>query len=108
MPLRRARLRQREMLSIGWLQPSDLATVAIKVAMMALAGLVALTVPNFGFIVALIGAFTCMLISLILPTLCNLAVHGRELSKCAILLNVAIVAMGFVGMVVGMRSTLSG
>jgi vesicular inhibitory amino acid transporter len=103
-----ARLRQREMLSMGWLQHSDATTLAIKVVMMALAGLVALTVPNFGFIVALIGAFTCMLISLILPTLCNLAVHGRELSTCAILLNVAIVAMGFVGMVAGVRSILSG
>ena len=104
-----ARLRMRDAsFTAGWLQQSDAITLSIKALLMAIAALLALTVPNFGFIVALIGAFTCMLISLILPTLCNLAVHWGELSSCALLLNFAIVAVGCVGMVVGVRATLEG
>ena len=99
-------LRQREALAFGLWQPADAATLAIKGTMMGLAGAVALAVPNFGFVVALIGAFTCMLISLLLPTFCNLAVHGRELSPSSLLLHAAIMVTGGIGMVVGVRSTL--
>ena len=49
----------------------------------------------------------CMLISFILPTLCNLSVHWRQLSPLATGLNLLVVAMGVCGMVVGVQSTLS-
>lgn len=100
-------LRFSERVGVGLLQPFDGVSLAIKICMMVAAALIALSVPNFGFIVALMGAFTCMLISFILPVLCNIAVHREDLSTLGIVLNVCIVLVGLVGMVVGVQSTLA-
>ena len=99
-------LRRREAAAVGLFQPCDAISLAIKAFMMGLAGVLATTVPNFGVLVAFIGAFTCMLISFILPTLCNIAVHRKQLSPLMLALNGLIVLIGFVGMFVGVQSTL--
>ena len=101
-------LRLREALASGVLQPFDCASLGIKLGLVCLAAVLSLSVPNFGFVVALIGAFTCMLISLILPTLCHVAVHYAQLSYAALLADGAIVVVGLVGMVIGVQSTLAG
>ena len=102
------RLRQRASSTLGVLQHADALTLCIKVSMMTLAAVLATTVPNFGLIVALIGAFTCMLISLVLPALCHLAVHRTELSLCSLAMHAIIVLAGLIGMVIGVQGTLAG
>jgi hypothetical protein len=54
----------------------------------------------------MMGAVTCMLISFILPVMCHIAVHHKQLSALAIATNIAIIILGFVGMAVGVFSTL--
>ena len=67
----------------------------------------AAAVPNFGFVVSLMGAFTTMLISFILPVAFYLYACRDELGTLAVVANVLIIIVGFVGMVVGVQSTLA-
>jgi vesicular inhibitory amino acid transporter len=92
----------------GIIQPLEASDCMIKVSLMAAAAILASSVPNFGFIVALMGSFACMLISFIMPTICNIAVHRAQLSSLALGFNYLIVAVGVLGMVVGVQSTIAG
>ena len=91
---------------VGLWQPYDRRTWAIKALLMIIAALLAVTVPNFGFLVSMMGAVTCMLISFILPVMCNIVVHRQQLSTLGLASNIAIVLLGLVGMAVGVQSTL--
>ena len=85
----------------------EAADFLLRLGLVAFAFLVAVCVPNFGFVVSLMGAFTTMLISFILPVAFYLYACREELSTVAVVLNVMIIAIGFVGMVVGVQSTLA-
>ena len=78
----------------------------IWVGLVVLAASLAVSVPNFGFVVALMGAFTTMLVSFILPTVFFLKVRWDELSRLKIFLCLAVLLLGFVGMAVGLENTL--
>ena len=91
---------------VGLWQPYERRTWAIKALLMIIAALLAVTVPNFGFLVSMMGAVTCMLISFILPVMCNIVVHRQQLSTLGLASNIAIVLLGVVGMAVGVQSTL--
>lgn len=61
---------------------------------------VALTVPFFGLLMAFIGSFLSVAVSIHLPCFCYLAIFGQQLSRWEILLVVAILILGiFVGIV---------
>ena len=90
----------------GIFQPCDAVDVLIKIVLLALAAYLAVSVPNFGFAVSLMGAFTCMLMSFILPSACNLVVHWHVYSLNLLALNALVVCIGFAGMYVGVQSTL--
>lgn len=87
--------------------PLRASAVAVRLVLIALSGVLALSIPNFGFIVGLMGAFTTMLISFVLPAAFYLIVRGRSLSPLAIAGCVAVVAIGFAGMGVGLQATLA-
>jgi hypothetical protein len=86
----------------------DLSTLAIfaRLALVASIALLAISIPNFHLVVALIGAFSTMLISFILPTLIYVLVHRHTLRTTHALLCAALIAVGFVGMVVGVQNAL--
>ena len=63
--------------------------------------------PNFGYVVSLMGAVTCMVMSFILPAACNLVVHRHTQGSASLALNVSIIGVGLVGMVAGVQSTLA-
>ena len=91
----------------GIFQPYDTLDVLVKALLMVAAGVLAVAVPNFGYIVALMGAFTCMLMSFILPAACNMIVHYRVYSSGVLILNGLVVCIGTVGMYVGVQSTIA-
>lgn len=92
---------------ISFWQPMRAPEFALRVSLMIIAFIVAVSVPNFGFAVSLMGAFTTMLISFILPVVFYLCACWAQLSHVAIVVNVGIILFGFVGMVVGVQSTLA-
>merc|ERR1711981_180191 len=55
-------------------------SLLVRLGLVLCAALLAVSVPNFGFVVALMGAFTTMLVSFILPTAFYLAVHRDTLT----------------------------
>ena len=79
----------------------------LRVALVALSGVLALTVPNFAFMVSLLGSVTTMLISFILPTLFFVSIHWWELTRMHIFLCACVLAVGGVGMAVGLANALS-
>ena len=83
-------------------------SLLIRLALVVGAAFLAVSVPNFGFVVALMGAFTTMLVSFILPTAFYMAVHYETLSKLHAALCAAVVLLGFAGMAIGLSNTLSG
>jgi hypothetical protein len=82
--------------------------VISRASLMGIAGLLATVVPNFGLCIALIGAVTTMLISLIAPALLWVAVQHslQDLRSWHIVLSVLLVCLGLVGMAVGLRGAL--
>jgi len=91
----------------GMFQPCDTLQVLIKVSLLILAAVIAVSVPNFGYVVSIIGAITCMLMSFILPAACNVIVHWHLYASHVLLLNGLIICLGFAGMVVGVQSTIA-
>ena len=60
-----------------------------------------------GFVVSLMGAFTTMLVSFILPVAFYLYACRASLGPLAVGANVFIIVVGLVGMFVGVQSTLA-
>ena len=93
--------------SASLLQPMNATQFGLRLALVVVAFLVAVTVPNFGFVVSLMGAFTTMLVSFILPVAFYLFACSATLSPLAVVANMLIIAVGLVGMFVGVQSTLT-
>ena len=82
-------------------------SLRIRVALVVGAAALAVTVPNFGFVVSLMGAFTTMLVSFILPVAFYLYACRATLGPLAVGANALIIVIGLIGMVVGVQSTLA-
>ena len=80
--------------------------VGTRVALVAVGGACAVMIPNFAFVVSLIGSVCTMMISFILPATFYLSIHPDS-PLAARLLYSAIVLVGFLGMFLGVRSALS-
>ncbi|KAK3248321.1 hypothetical protein CYMTET_42209 [Cymbomonas tetramitiformis] len=61
----------------------------------------ATSVPCFGIVMALIGSFTTLVVSVIFPSACYLKLYGDELEQSEIYLNYFVVLLGFVCAVSG-------
>jgi len=83
-----------------------IATLA-RLALVASLATIAVSIPDFHVVVALIGAFSTMLISFILPTIIYVIVHRDTLRLAHLLLDAALLALGFVGMVLGVQNALA-
>lgn len=91
----------------GLMQPLSAAQFSLRLGLVAVAFVVAVAVPNFGFVVSLMGAFTTMLVSFILPVAFYLYACRATLGPLAVGANALIIVVGFVGMLVGVQSTLA-
>ena len=83
--------------------------VISRAVLIAVAGLLAISIPNFGLCLALIGSVTTMLISLILPALLWAAAQlilPAGLSVGQGTLSVFLVLLGVLGMLVGIDGSM--
>ncbi|KAL1511985.1 hypothetical protein AB1Y20_005261 [Prymnesium parvum] len=83
-------------------------SLMVRVALVGGAAFLAVSVPNFGFVVGLMGAFTTMLVSFILPTAFFITVHWETLTRVQLGLCAGVIILGFAGMAVGLANTLYG
>ncbi|KAJ7529178.1 hypothetical protein O6H91_15G036800 [Diphasiastrum complanatum] len=102
-------------LSLEELLPSDeqslknlWASIFIRTILVASTVLVALVVPFFGFVMAFIGSFSSMTVSVILPCACFLRIRGEKATVLEGIVCVAIIVGGVVCAIVGTYSATSG
>lgn len=69
---------------------------------------VALSIPFFGFVMALIGSLLTMLVSLILPCACYMSIVGKKITKIETTICILIIAVGIVSSTIGTYSAVSG
>lgn len=51
-------------------------------------------VPYFSYVMAFIGSFLTLTVSVIFPSLCYLKLYGKELSRCEVAGNYLVVGLG--------------
>ncbi|GLJ28261.1 hypothetical protein SUGI_0555400 [Cryptomeria japonica] len=83
------------------------ASIFIRTILVVSTVCVALLVPYFGLMMALIGSVLSMLVAVILPCLCFLQIMGRSASKIQVALCIIIVAIGIVSVIVGTYSSVA-
>lgn len=83
------------------------SSILIRTALVISTIGVALLVPFFGFVMAFIGSFLSMNVSLILPCACYLAIFGKKLPAYQVILCAMVILVGFICLVLGSYSSLS-
>ncbi|EFJ14266.1 hypothetical protein SELMODRAFT_181183 [Selaginella moellendorffii] len=83
-----------------------LASIVIRTLLVASTVVVAISVPFFGFVMAFIGSFLSMAVSLILPCACYMRIRGSKLSLMELTLGIGIMLVGIVCAVGGTLSSL--
>ncbi|XP_059307547.1 amino acid transporter AVT1C-like [Lycium ferocissimum] len=86
---------------------SHMYSIIIRTALVLSTLLVALTIPFFGFVMALIGSFFTMLVTLILPCACFLRILKGKTSPIQVSACILIIIIGVISAVFGSYSALS-
>lgn len=68
---------------------------------------VAMTVPFFGFIMALVGSLLTMLIAIILPCACYLSILSRKLTHLQIAVSIITLILGVMASLIGTYSAIT-
>ena len=77
------------------------ARVAFRIGVVAATGAAAASIPDLGALLALVGSVTGAVLTLIIPSIINLRVFGRELPALELALTGAGLCLGVVGGVPG-------
>ena len=83
------------------ISPSTVLAKFIRLSLFLVTGVIVLRVPNFGQLMALVGASCCTLLAFIMPALCHLVLFRKEENKGAKLLDYTLVVLGVSGAVIG-------
>ncbi|KAA8534415.1 hypothetical protein F0562_031932 [Nyssa sinensis] len=86
---------------------SHLYAILIRTALVISTLLVALTIPFFGLVMALIGSLLTMLVTLILPCACFLSILREKVTRFQGSVCILIIAVGVVSSAFGTYSALS-
>lgn len=86
---------------------SHVYAICIRTALVISTLLVALSIPFFGLVMALIGSLLTMLVTLIFPCACFLRILGQKVTRIQVAVCVAIIIVGVVSAVFGSYSALS-
>uniref|UniRef100_A0A5B7AMU0 Putative vacuolar amino acid transporter 1 n=1 Tax=Davidia involucrata TaxID=16924 RepID=A0A5B7AMU0_DAVIN len=86
---------------------SHLYAILIRTALVISTLLVALTIPFFGLVMALIGSLLTMLVTLILPCACFLSILREKVTRFQGSVCILIIAVGVISSVFGTYSALS-
>uniref|UniRef100_A0A1S3B748 Amino acid transporter transmembrane domain-containing protein n=1 Tax=Cucumis melo TaxID=3656 RepID=A0A1S3B748_CUCME len=82
-------------------------SVLIRTALVISSLCVALLLPFFGLVMALIGSLLCILIAIIIPASCFLKIMGREASKIQIISCKVVIVLGIIAAILGTYSSFS-
>ncbi|XP_059666050.1 amino acid transporter AVT1C-like [Cornus florida] len=86
---------------------SHMYPILIRTALVISVLIVALSIPFFGLVMALIGSLLTMLVTLILPCACFLSIFGKKVTRFQGSLCVLIIAVGIVSSSIGTYSAVS-
>jgi len=81
-------------------------TTAIRLFIVILTGIIVMEVPNFGDLMALVGASCCTLLAYIMPALCHLSLFKDELSSNSKTLDFVLLFLGITGAIIGTADTI--
>jgi vesicular inhibitory amino acid transporter len=100
-------------LSIEELMPttrlkSQWISVIIRTILVISTLAVALLIPFFGYVMALIGSLLTMLVALILPCACFMSIVGKKITKLEFTLCILIITVGVVAATFGTYSAMAG
>ncbi|CAI5968924.1 unnamed protein product [Closterium sp. NIES-65] len=84
------------------------ASLAIRTALVVSTVAVALLVPFFGYVMAFIGSFLSMTVSVMLPCACYLRILGPKATLSQHLLSYLLISIGFVCAVAGTYASVKG
>jgi len=86
--------------------------VLFRIGIVACTGLVSMTVPDLGALIALFGSMSGSLLAIVTPAVINVRIRGAEISPLESALSIACVVFGAVGGLWGtglaLRLILSG
>jgi len=80
---------------------SSSAAKFLRLLIVLLTGLIVLKVPNFGQLMALVGASCCTLLAYIMPALCHLVLFRRDTDQSGRLLDYTLLFLGISGALIG-------
>lgn len=86
---------------------SHMYSILIRTALVMSTLFVALKIPFFGFVMALIGSFFTMLVTLILPCACFLRILKGKTSPIQVVTCILIIIIGSISAVIGSYSAIS-
>jgi len=75
--------------------------IALRFLIVIATGLIVVKVPNFGQLMALVGASCCTLLAFIMPALCHLVLFRKDINRSGLLLDYTLIALGVTGAIVG-------
>jgi len=73
----------------------------VRLSVVLLTGLIVLKVPNFGQLMALVGASCCTLLAFIMPALCHLVLFRKEEDRSSKMLDYTLIVLGVSGALIG-------
>jgi len=80
---------------------SSLMWGILRLVLVTITGLIVVKVPNFGQLMALVGASCCTLLAFIMPALCHLVLFRRDNDRWGRILDYTLVVLGVSGALVG-------
>lgn len=80
---------------------SSVAAKFLRLFIVILTGFIVLKVPNFGQLMALVGASCCTLLAYIMPALCHLVLFRRDSDQSGRMLDYTLLVLGVSGAIVG-------
>lgn len=78
----------------------------IRVGLVMFAGVVALSVPDFGLFISLVGSSCCSILAFIMPAFIHYKVCRDDISSCSIAIDWFIVAFGIFAAVISTRQAV--
>jgi len=76
-------------------------SMVLRLVIVTLTGLTVVKVPNFGQLMALVGASCCTLLAFIMPALCHLVLFRKENDRFGTTLDYTLIWLGVCGAVIG-------
>ncbi|KAF6022623.1 hypothetical protein EB796_019061 [Bugula neritina] len=83
-------------------RPQRLKANALRLILVILTGMIVLIIPDFGNLMAFIGATCCIWLAFILPAVFHMKICARSMTAAETAIDYVIIGMGIAGTIVGM------